>query len=397
MAETQGTAVPVVLLGGRENQLSAARRFIHDGIPTVVINRDRSPAMRTRGAIAVGTGDRYDPAAAFRWLQNNASTYAGAVLIGFSDQAIQGLVRDLDQLQKYRPALFDPQLVTAMLSKRSTLELAAEAGVPAPRHWIVPRVEPGETPNLPDDLTLPVLIKPVHSFEARTKYLRAETQEDVWRHLADMSDLPSGVVLNEFIPGGDELLSSYYALRDPDGTVRLEFTKRVDRRNPPNKGGATFHELIDLPETAEAGRRFFDHIGLVGLGNVEFKLDTRTGELKIIECNYRLTAALPLMQDHGIDLAGAVYDQTLGRPVQPIDTTQISGLMWYPARDLISHRLSGDGIGPWLRRPWLRASLPYWRLSDPQPSLGHWIDHARSSFKKHSRKLRRLIPIGSRE
>jgi len=361
---------PVVLLGGRENALACARHFTRAGVTTVVIDHDDAPALRSRGVIGVPVGPRFDSDAMIDWLRSSAEEFGGSVLIPLSDKALIAIVEHDEELRdSYRPVLFDPGVVTAMLDKLKTVEAANAAGVPAPLQWIV---GPEGVDEVREQLVYPLILKPVHSFEARTKHLKAHNEDELDRHLVTFGALPSGFVLNEFIPGGDEELSSYYAIRTSDGQTLLEFTKRVDRRNPPNKGGATFHELIDLPATAEVGRKFFDHIGLVGLGNVEFKRDPRSGVLKIIECNHRITAALPLMQNNGIDLAGAVYDQALGRPVSPIETHDLHGTLWYPVRDLISFRMSGEGIRSWLRRPVFRTSLPYWRFTDPRPALTLW-------------------------
>lgn len=367
---------PVLLLGGSENAVSCARRFTGAGIPTVVVNKDSAPALRSRGVIPEGLGADFDGPILARWLANEgAERWAGAVLLPLSDRALLGIVDQQAELSKvFKPALFSPTVVEAMLDKQKTIELAMAAGVGTPRQWTVLDGTLDEV-GLPADLAFPLILKPRRNFEliSRTgrKYLRADDVEQLLNQLPTMYELPSGFVLNEFIPGGDETLSSYYAVRTTDGEILMEFTKRVDRRYPTNQGGATFHELCDLPATAVAGRKFFEHVGLVGVGNVEFKQDPRSGELKIIECNHRLTAATSLMQDNGLDLAGAVYDQALGRPLLATSTPKWGATMWYPIRDLRSFRQEGVGLSPWLKRP-KRSTYPYFRWSDPGPSLAVW-------------------------
>lgn len=367
---------PVLLLGGSENAVSCARRFIAAGVVTVVVNKDSAPALRSRGVIREATGPDFDGPTLSRWLANEgAERWAGAVLLPLSDRALLGIVDDQEKLSKiFKPALFSPTVVGAMLDKQKTLELAAAAGVGTPRQWTLPDGTLDRT-GLPADLEFPLILKPRRNFEliSRTgrKYLRADDVDELLEQLPTMWELPSGFVLNEFIPGGDETLSSYYAVRTADGEILMEFTKRVDRRYPTNQGGATFHELCDLPGTADAGRRFFEYVGLVGVGNVEFKEDPRSGELKIIECNHRLTAATSLMQDNGVDLAGAIYDQAIGRSSTAASSPKWGATMWYPIRDLRSFRQEGIGIGSWLRRP-KRSTYPYFRWSDPGPSLAVW-------------------------
>ena len=88
------------------------------------------------------------------------------------------------------------------------------------------------------------------------------------------------------------------------------------------------------------------------------------------------------MQNNGIDLAGAVYQQALGRSVAHIDTKDLHGTLWYPVRDLISFRMSGEGLRSWVKRPFLRSSLPYWRFSDPSPAFALWRTGASTWIRK---------------
>ena len=61
--------------------------------------------------------------------------------------------------------------------------------------------------------------------------------------------------------------------------------------------------------------RLFRHVGLRGLANVEFKLDPRDGQYKLIECNARFTAANGLVAKSGIDLGRFVYCRAVGLPL----------------------------------------------------------------------------------
>jgi predicted ATP-grasp superfamily ATP-dependent carboligase len=378
-----GDNPPVVLLGGAENAVACARRFTRAGIETIAVNRDTAAVLSSRGVVRASTGTDFTRATATAWLSGDGLRWAGAVVISLSDHALLGVLDDYATASaNYRLATFDPELALAMLDKQTTLELARDAGIGAPQQWVPPAE--GAIPFL-DELTYPLIMKPRRNFElaARTgwKHVRVDSRADLHEHLPLMRDLPSGFVFNEFVEGADDQLSSYYAIRSDDGVTLLEFTKTVDRRYPTNQGGATFHTLVDLPETAAAGRAFFDHVGLTGVGNVEFKRDRRTGELKLMECNYRLTAATGLVQDAGIDLAGAIYDQALGRPVDTAISPAWGSTMWYPIRDLRSFLDDGRGIRPWLKRP-KRSSYPYWRLDDPGPTARTARRYVRSRFSQ---------------
>ena len=73
-------------------------------------------------------------------------------------------------------------------------------------------------------------------------------------------------------------------------------------------------------------------MGLRGLGNVEFKRDERDGELKLIECNHRFTAATGLLRAAGLDLPLFVYNQLTERQLPPVERYRPGMTMWYPMR-----------------------------------------------------------------
>src|SRR6185437_4458297 len=122
------------------------------------------------------------------------------------------------------------------------------------------------------------------------------------------------VMVVEMVPGPDSRLCSYYTYLDESGTPLFHFTKRVIRRSPPVFGGGSYHITDWLPEVKELGLRFFQAVGLRGLGNVEFKRDERDGRLKLIECNARFTEANCLVMASSLDLPLLVYNRLVGRP-----------------------------------------------------------------------------------
>ena len=138
-------------------------------------------------------------------------------------------------------------------------------------------------------------------------------------------------------------------------------------------GGACYHATTWDPEVMELGLRFFRHVGLRGLGNVEFKRDPRDGRLKLIECNARFTAANCLVAASGLDLAAFVYERAIGgEPVLPASYRR--GLrLWWPWEDFHAFRQlqqRGElGFGAWLAGVARPQTFPYFAWDDPMPSL----------------------------
>ena len=187
-------------------------------------------------------------------------------------------------------------------------------------------------------------------------------------------DLNIPVVAMEFIPGGDDRNCSYYTYIDETGTPLVHFTKRLLRRHPTNKGDASYHITDWNPEVAEKGLRLFQHVGLRGLGNVEFKRDPRDGELKLIEINARYTNGNALVTRSGIDLALLSYGQLTGRHYQVPHSYGLNLVMLDPLADFLAFRkLYANGeltLSQWLRQV-MRADIttPNFDWRDPLPAL----------------------------
>jgi predicted ATP-grasp superfamily ATP-dependent carboligase len=192
----------------------------------------------------------------------------------------------------------------------------------------------------------------------------------------------------EFLSGPDTLLSSYYTYLDSSGGHLFELTKRMIRRNPKNIGMGCYHITDDLPETAALGRKFFRGIGYRGLGNIEFKRDTRDGQLKVIEVNARFTAAHELLVKAGMDIDWLIYCHITGLPVSRDQQLRTGMRLLYPSEDFDAFRdLRSRGelsFPQWLRSLAHRQVFPYFSLSDPVPALSKgWSNFRMRILRNH--------------
>jgi predicted ATP-grasp superfamily ATP-dependent carboligase len=177
------------------------------------------------------------------------------------------------------------------------------------------------------------------------------------------------------IPGPDSLLSSYYTYRTAEGRRLFDFTKSIIRRWPVNRGNACYHKTGWLPDTADAGRRFFEGVGLKGLGNVEFKRDTRDGKLKIIEVNARFTAAQELVRRAGYPIDLMIYCHLTKQPVPAARPVKNELRFWYPVRDFLGFldlwKRGELSLAGWLASiVTFRHVFPLASISDPWPIMG---------------------------
>ncbi len=373
---------PVLILGGSANTLSIARSLGKRGIEVMISVRRGSPAQFSRYVSGIFTFERQDDPAKY-WarllLENPPARLRGAVLLACNDEAVEFVAKNRSRLDKH--FLLDdaePELQLTLLDKRKTIDLAREAGIPAPGYWQVNSEE--DLAAIAGEASYPAMIKPIHSHQFRSVFGKKLF------HVFDAAQLLQlgakalrknlRIMVTEWIPGPDHLLGSYYTYLDSQGQPLFHYTKKVVRRFPSNQGLACCHLTEWDEEIAELGLRFFQAIGLRGLGNVEFKRDLRDGKLKIIECNPRFTAAQELLTRSGMDIARIIYDHMVGRPLQRPESYRQRMLYWYPVRDLRAFwelRRRGEiSLIGWLQSLRGPRVYPYFNWNDPLPSLMLW-------------------------
>lgn len=375
-------SIPVLLLGGKENSLSLCRSLGRTGIAVSVSGKADCWGQYSRYCLnrfPVVRGRDLAEAWSELLLGENPKIQDKHVLMAGCDDALEFLAEHEAVLRERH--VFDPAPASqklSMLNKQETLQMAALAGVPAPKFWPVPKgaISPGDF----GDAKFPVLVKPFSTtrfakiFGQKFFTVQAGIDELIAK-VETARDAGFDVSIVEQIPGPDDLLSSFYTYIDEQGQPLFHFTKRVVRRYPVNSGGATYHVSEWLPETAQAGLKFFQNTGFRGFGNIEFKRDPRDGQLKVIEVNARFTAAQELAVRAGAPLDLIVYCALTGQPTPTFSSYGTNLHFWYPLRDFLSFlqlkRVNQLSISRWMRSLVGHAKIsPVFDRDDLKPSIG---------------------------
>ncbi|MGB5078130.1 MAG: hypothetical protein WBO17_11675 [Sphingorhabdus sp.] len=394
---------PVVLLGGRENCLAVTRNFGRLGIPVWVSGRKGCHALYSRHcrrAVPVGRGASAHCAWHQLLIGNPPPDLQGAIVIAMCDESLEFLAAHHVELsRRYKFPAFDPELCIAMLDKLETLVRARTAGVPTPNFWLVDT--PEELSAIRNELQAPVMVKPLNSREFVNEFgCKLFIVDGGFEQVVEKVELCHAhgikVMVVELIPGPDSLLSSFNTCRMASGEMLYEYTKSIIRRWPVNRGGATLHRSVWLPETAAMGRKLFHGIGWQGIGNVEFKHDTRDGKLKIIEVNGRFTAAQRLITKAGAPIDIITYCHLTGQPWPHFGSYSQNMLFWYPLRDFFAflqmHRAGEITFAQWVRSldvRFLLLSVASWR--DPLPSIVLAWSSLRIFFSAPAKYLNKII------
>jgi D-aspartate ligase len=390
---------PVIVMGGTTNALSIARSLGRQGIAVYALNSADSRVRHSRFSRWIPLRESGDLQRTWLdWLRGEGRhRLPGAVLLPCSDDALELLARHRRSLSvDYVLSEANDEVTLAMLDKARTYALANERGFPAPRIWRCPDGEAFER-ALPE-IPYPSALKPCHShlfqrhFPGHKLFLVRDESElrQLYRRT---QELGLEMLVTEIIPGPDDQHCSYYTYLDEAGRPLLHFTKRKLRQHPNYFGLGTYHVTDWNPEVAHLGLAFFQAMGLRGVGNVEFKRDSRDGCLKLIECNPRFTAANEMLALSGIDFSLFVYNRLTGRPLPPAGNYKSGVYLVRPLEDFLAfrgYRRRGEmGFGRWLLSLCHRQHLAYFHWSDPWPSIVHSLYQVRLQLGK--RVLRPLM------
>ena len=380
MTMTDCSKTPVLILGGQENTLSLARSFGRRSIRVFISAPADCLALKSRFCTR---GFEVPPQAGENgyWDQlllgpHTPEELQGCLIFPASDSALEFIADRHDELQE-RYLLDDarPELVRAMLNKRSTLELADRAGCPTPGFHAVQGLEDLE--RIAGEVLFPVMVKPVHShlfqeaYPGR-KYLLADNAAELRRHVQGMLQRGLEMIVTELIPGPDDLQSAYFTYMTEDGRELFRYTHQIVRRYPKNSGSACLTVTRQLPETAAMGRRFFRGVGFRGMGHVEFKRDPRDGRLKIMECNARMSAAQAVVTRSGLDMAWRIYEYLVNGTLCEQSNFRCGVRRWWFLLDLRAF-LELRARHEITLLEWLRSVkgpplvFPYFCLDDPMP------------------------------
>jgi D-aspartate ligase len=310
-----------VIIGGDFQGLGSLRSLGRHGIPTYLLDHD----------LCIGRFSKYtkrhkkcprarDEARLADFLIDLARSenLEGWVIYPNDDETVRFLSQNKEQLEKhYRISTPPWDAVRLAYEKRLTYQLAEKAGIPIPKTFYPNSIE--ELAKL--DLQLPVIIKPSvkEPFYSQTKKKailvnNRQQLRDEFSKAAPLID-SSGLIIQEFIPGGPNCLFSVGSLFK-QGEFLGKVVARRTRQHPMDFGHATtYAETVDIPELEDSAKIILNAMGYYGLSEVEFMLDTRDKKYKMIEVNARLWGWHTLALGAGVDLPYLLYRDMLGEEV----------------------------------------------------------------------------------
>src|SRR5439155_13700181 len=203
--------------------------------------------------------------------------------------------------------------------KRNTYRLANTLGIPTPKTWSVR--DEDELEQVPFDP--PVAVKPAIKqhfiYAMKAKAWRVNNRDEL-RKLFRQAVAQVGsdeVMIQDLIPGDGQHQFAYCAFFKGGQAVGKMVVRR-SRQHPPEFGRAsTFVETIELPLLEVLSERLLRAINYYGLVELEYKLDPRDGQYKLLDVNGRSWGYHTLGFGAGVDFPYLLFADQLGEPVQP--------------------------------------------------------------------------------
>ncbi len=373
------------------------------GVPALIVKIGRYPlhhggvgAIRTLGRLGIPvyaiTEDAFTPAAvsrycrrAFVWPTTGSESPGqlvdGLLAIGAEigrptvpvptdEEAAVLLAEHASQLSEHflLPAV-PPELPRRLASKQGLYELCTEHGVPTPASAF-PSTDT-ELLSFARQAVFPLVAKNREAWVRRTAPVVAGTtvfgsEQELLATARDWGTQPS-VILQEYIPrevAQDWIVHLYC---DAESDCLVEFTGLKVRSWPPHAGMTACATTVPNPALAEAAARFCKAIDFSGIADLDWRLDLRDGQYKLLDFNPRVGAQFRLFEtEAGADVVRAMHLDLTGRraPASP----QVNGRKLIVENiDPLAKLAYRGHAAPVIRRP---SQLPAGQLPAGQRPAG---------------------------
>lgn len=218
------------------------------------------------------------------------------------------------------PAL-SPELVRDASSKERLYLLARQCGAPTPEARFPQSRD--ELEQLAEAATFPLVLKAIDgAILQRRKGRRlvvvhnARELVEQYNALEDVAN--PNLMVQEFIPGGDESAWIFHACLGRNSECLVAFTGRKLREYPVHGGSTTLGICEPNPALEDTARSLLKKVGYRGPVDMDYRYDARDQAYKLLDFNPRLGANFRMFVDeHGMDVARAMYLDMTGQPVTP--------------------------------------------------------------------------------
>lgn len=314
--------IGAVVIGGDYQGLGIVRSLGRRNVPVCIIDDENSIARFSRYAThSLGVPSLRDERQTIDAVLDigRRLNLKGWVLYPTRDETVAAFAR-------YRPLLRESFRVPTpgwdtmkwVWDKRNTYRLANELGIPTPATWYPRNTEDLEQICLDPPFAVKPAIKEHFFYATKAKAWRANNRaelQDLFVRAAAQVE-PGEVMIQDLIPGDGSQQFAYCAFFKEGQAIGSMVVRRT-RQHPPEFGRAsTFVETIELPLLEALSERFLKAINYYGLVEMEYKLDPRDGQYKLLDVNGRTWGYHSLGSGAGVDFPYMLFADQTGESVE---------------------------------------------------------------------------------
>ena len=241
-----------------------------------------------------------------------------------------------DEFKDIQTNLLIPDYKTVMKAadKSQTIELARGTSVSHPKTIKITK-QKYDLDYIFSSLELPLIIKPCRSQGAKgVKYIYE--QKELEYKINEVLEEYNDILVQELIPGKQGSMYLYGTVLNKKNNFKTDFVSRSLKTKFPTGGPAIVGESLKNDQVKKYGREIINALGdWVGPVNVEFMLDPRDKQFKLIEINPRLWGYGYLATGAGINFPKLVVDLALDKEVSYNDDYEQGKVLIRKTEDII--------------------------------------------------------------
>lgn len=373
------TTTPVVIVNCKLGALGIMRSLGSQNIPVYGVDADRrSPGMLSkycRGKFLMGLNGHNGAEFLDYLLMIGEGLGRPSILIPTSDETSVFVAENAAELRKrfifpHTP----PELMKALISKKEMYHLAKKHNVPTAYTEFPESI--ADVKAYIRSAKLPVMVKGIfgNRLQERTgmKMVIAHTAEELiyYYKLLEDPEAPN-VMLQEYIPGGDDQIYIFNGYFNENSDCLAAFTGHKIRQFPVHVGCASLGICKWNGTVSRITTDFMKAVGYRGILDIGYRYDARDGKYKVLDINPRIGQAFRLfLSENGMDVARALYMDLTGQTPCPVAPRE--GRKWIIEDfDVISsYHYFKEGslsLGEWIRSFKRLEEGAWFSLNDPVP------------------------------
>ncbi|VAW91955.1 hypothetical protein MNBD_GAMMA22-2519 [hydrothermal vent metagenome] len=376
------TETPVVVLTSRIGAVTIMRSLGQYGVNIYATDADAtSPALTSKYCKKkyIKKFDESKPEEYLEFVLNiGKELEKKALLIQTSDTMAVFIAEYADKLREY--FIFpnnSADLIKRIISKEGMYSIALENDVPTPLTLFPKNLD--DVIDYCKDGKFPLMLKGIYGdkLQARTgkKMVIVNNKEELLENYKWLEDPNEpNLMLQEYIPGGDDQVFIFNGYFDAESECLAAFTGYKVRQYPIHVGAASLGECKWNQDVADLTIRFMKDICYTGILDIGYRLDPRDGKYKVLDINPRVGQAFRIfVAENGMDVIRSQYmDLTNQRSSDPVIPDE--GRRWiiedYDVISSIHYFLEGSlKFGEWFKSFKRCKEGAWFSWRDPVPFL----------------------------